>query len=44
MKGSGFVIKPENLELDSGLYRITVQTDNTAENSPSAVHDLFAVT
>ena len=42
--GSGFVIKPENLELDSGLYRITVQTDNTAENSPSAVHDLFAVT
>ena len=47
--GSGFVIKPENLELDSGLYRLTVQTDNTqtdttAENSPSAVHDLFVVT
>ena len=41
---SGFVIKPGNIELDSGLYRITVQTDNTAENAPSAVHDLFAVT
>ncbi|MGK7896784.1 MAG: lecithin--cholesterol acyltransferase [Xenococcus sp. (in: cyanobacteria)] len=42
--GKGFVIKPENIELGSGLYRITVQTDNIAENAPSAVHDLFAVT
>ena len=42
--GERFIIKPENLELDSGLYRITVHTDNTAENAPRAVHDLFAIT
>ena len=42
--GGGFAIKPENLELDSGLYRITVQTDSIDKNAPGAVHDLFAIT
>ncbi|MBD1887689.1 lipase/acyltransferase domain-containing protein [Microcoleus vaginatus] len=30
-------------DLQPGLYRVTVQTENTTEQSPSPVHDLFEV-
>jgi hypothetical protein len=30
-------------DLQPGLYRVTVQTENTTEQSPTPVHDLFEV-
>ena len=38
-----WVLKQDDLTLESGLYRITVQTDNTGEDVPNAVHNLFEV-
>ena len=42
-EGSEFILRPESLKTKPGLYRITVQTDNAAENPPNPVHDLFEV-
>ena len=38
-----WVLKQDDLTLESGLYRITVQTDNRSEDAPNAVHNLFEV-
>ncbi|MEM7595074.1 MAG: lecithin--cholesterol acyltransferase [Cyanobacteria bacterium P01_A01_bin.83] len=38
-----FSLKPEVLNSKPGLYRLQVQTKNTTDNSPNAVHDLFEV-
>ncbi len=38
-----WVLKSENLTLEPGLYRLKVQTDNTGDDAPSAVHNLFEV-
>ncbi|MGK7948285.1 MAG: lecithin--cholesterol acyltransferase [Xenococcaceae cyanobacterium] len=38
-----WVLKQDDLTLESGLYRITVQTENTGKDAPNAVHNLFEV-
>jgi pimeloyl-ACP methyl ester carboxylesterase len=38
-----WVLKAEDLTLKPGLYRIKVQTDNTGEDAPNTVHNLFEV-
>ena len=38
-----WVLNSEDLSLEPGLYRIKVQTDNTSEDAPNAVHNLFEV-
>ncbi|MDJ0679446.1 MAG: lecithin--cholesterol acyltransferase [Xenococcaceae cyanobacterium MO_167.B52] len=38
-----WVLKQDDLTLESGLYRITVQTENTGKNAPNAVHNLFEI-
>lgn len=42
--GSELVIDPEQLKLESGLYRIKVQTNKSVDNPPNPVRDLFEVT
>jgi hypothetical protein len=42
-QGSEWVLKPEELNLASGLYRIKVETDNRDRNAPNGVCDLFEV-
>jgi triacylglycerol esterase/lipase EstA (alpha/beta hydrolase family) len=42
-QGSEWVLKPEELHLASGLYRIKVETDNRDRNAPNGVCDLFEV-
>jgi hypothetical protein len=37
------VLKSEDLTLEPGLYRLKVQTDNTDDDAPSEVHNLFEV-
>lgn len=43
VEGSEFVLRPESLKSQPGLYRLTVHTGGTGENSLNAVHDLFEV-
>ncbi len=38
-----WVLKQDELTLESGLYRITVQTEKRSEDAPNAVHNLFEV-
>ncbi|MGL5807733.1 MAG: lipase family alpha/beta hydrolase [Xenococcaceae cyanobacterium] len=38
-----WVLKSEDLTLEPGLYRIKAQTENTSQDTPNAVHNLFEV-
>ena len=38
-----WLISPENLDLQAGLYRLTVSTAKTGEEAPPTVNDLFEV-
>ncbi len=38
-----WLLNSQDLTLKPGLYRIKVQTDNTGEDAPNAVHNLFEV-
>ena len=40
-ENENWIVKTDNL--DAGLYRIKVQTDNTSEDALNPVHDLFEV-
>ena len=38
-----WVLNSEDLNLNPGLYRLKVQTDNASKDAPTAVHNLFEV-
>jgi pimeloyl-ACP methyl ester carboxylesterase len=43
LQNNEWILSSGNLTLAPGLYRIKVQTDNTGEDAPNPVHNLFEV-